>query len=99
MCLIPLSEWSSIDLYDGGFGEGVGSDELVVGGMESDNDDTDLASNSLGSPREIAGFETESAELAVTTTGTHEMDSLGSDTGVGFLSAGFESALLPCKIL
>jgi hypothetical protein len=27
------------------------------------------------------------------------MDSLGSDTGVGLLSSGFESALLPCKFL
>jgi hypothetical protein len=27
------------------------------------------------------------------------MDSLCTNTGVGFLSAGFESALLPCKFL
>ncbi len=82
---------------DGGFGEGVGSDEFVVGRMESNDNYTDLAGNTLRSPREVAGFETESTELSVTTTGTDKMDSLGSDTGVGFLSAGFESALLPCK--
>jgi len=98
VCLIPLSERSSIDLNNGGFGEGVGSDELVVRRMESDDDDTDLAGDTLRGPREVAGFETESTELAVATTGADEMDSLGSDTGVGFLSAGFESALLPCKI-
>jgi hypothetical protein len=99
VCLIPLSERSSIDLDDGGFGESVGSDQFVVGRMESDNDHTDFASDSLRGPREVARFETKSTELSVTTTGADEMDSLGSDTGVGFLSAGFESALLPCKIL
>jgi hypothetical protein len=50
MCLIPLSERSSIDLDDGGFGEGVGSDEFVVGRMECDDDDTDLAGDTLGGP-------------------------------------------------
>lgn len=85
-------------MNDGGFGEGIGSDEFVVGGMESDDDHTDLARDALRSPREVASFETESTELSVATAGTDEMDSLGSDTGVGFLSAGFESALLPCKI-
>jgi hypothetical protein len=83
---------------DGGLGEGVCSDEFVVGRMESDDNHTDLTSNTLRSPGEVAGFETESTELSVATTGTDEMDSLGSDTGVRFLSAGFESALLPCKI-
>lgn len=29
--LVPLSEWSSVDLDHGGLGEGVGSDEFVVG--------------------------------------------------------------------
>ena len=41
------------------------------------------------------GFETEGTEFSVSTTGTDEMDSLGSDTGTCFLSSGFESALLP----
>lgn len=99
MCLVPLSEGGGIDLDDGGFGEGVGSDQLVVGGVVGDNDHTDLAGNTLRGPREVTGFETKGTELSVATTGTDEMDSLRSDTGVGVLSAGFESALLPCKIL
>ena len=82
---------------DGGFGQGVGSDQLVVGRMVGDNDNTDLAGDTLRCPGEVTGFETESTVFAVTTTGTDEMDSLCSDTGVGLLSAGFESALLPCK--
>jgi len=48
--LIPLSKRGSIDLDDGGFGEGVGSDKLVVGRMEGDDDDTDLSCNTFRSP-------------------------------------------------
>lgn len=97
--LVPLTERSGIDLDDGGAGEGVGSDQLVVGRVESDDDHTDLAGDTLRAPGKVAGLETEGTELAVSSTGADKMDSLGSNTGVGLLSAGFESALLPCKIL
>lgn len=50
VCLIPLSERSGINLHDSGSGESVGSDQLVVGGVESDDDHTDLAGNALRSP-------------------------------------------------
>lgn len=50
VCLIPLSERSGIDLNNGGFGKGVCSNKFVVGGMVSDDDDTDLAGNPLRSP-------------------------------------------------
>jgi len=99
VCLIPLSERSGVNLDDGGSGKGVCSDQLIVGRVENDDNHTDLAGNTLRSPGEVASFETKSTVLAVATTSTDEMDSLGSDTGVGFLSAGFENALLPCKIL
>lgn len=95
--LVPLAERNGVDLDDGGTGQGVGADQLVVGRVESDSDDADLAGNTLRSPREVAGVEAEGAELAVTTTGADEMDALGSNTGVGWLAAGFESALLPCN--
>jgi hypothetical protein len=97
--LIPLTEWSGIDLDDGGLGEGVGADQLVVGRMEGDGNDTDLAGNTLRSPGEVAGVEAEGTEFAVSTTGADEMDSLCANTGVGWLTAGFESALLSCKII
>ena len=99
VCFIPLTEGGGINLDNGGFGEGVGSDKFVVRGVESDDDNTDLAGNTLRGPGEVASFETKGTEFAVTTTGADKMDSLGTDTGVGFLSAGFESALLPCKFL
>lgn len=99
VCLVPLAERSGIDLDNGGLGEGVGSDQLVVGRMVGDDDNTDFTSNAFGSPGKVTGFETKSTELAVTTTGTDKMDSLGTDTGVGSLATGFESALLPWKFL
>jgi hypothetical protein len=64
--------------------------------MEGDGDDADLAGDTLRTPGEVAGVETEGTELAVTTTGADKMDTLGANTGVGWLTAGFESALLPC---
>ena len=99
VCFVPLTEGGGIDLDDGGLGEGVGSDEFVVRGMEGNDDDTDLAGDALRGPGKVAGFEAEGTEFAVTTTSADKMDSLGSDTCVGFLSAGFECALLPCKFL
>jgi hypothetical protein len=99
VCFVPLTEGGGIDLDNRGLGEGVCADKFVVGRVESDDDDADLAGNTLRGPGEVAGFEAESTGLAVTTTGADEMDSLGPNTGVGFLSAGFESALLPCKFL
>jgi hypothetical protein len=50
MCFIPLTERSSINLNNGGFGEGVGSDEFVVGRMERYDDYTDLSCNTLRTP-------------------------------------------------
>ena len=93
--LVPLTEWSGIDLDDGGAGQGVGADQLVVGWMEGDTNDADLAGNTLRSPGEVAGVETESAELAVSSTGADKVNTLGTDTGVGWLAAGLECALLP----
>ena len=43
MCFKPLSKGRRINLHDGGFGQGVGAHELVIGRMEADRDDTDFA--------------------------------------------------------
>lgn len=91
--LVPLSEWGGIDLDDGGLGEGVGADQLVVRRVESDGDDTDFAGDALAAPGEVAGIETECAELAVATASADEVDSLGSDTGVGRLATLLESSV------
>jgi len=90
--LVPLTEGGGIDLDDGGAGEGVGADELVVGRVKGDGDDADLAGDAFGAPGEVAGLEAEATELAIAATGAHEMDALGADTGVGGLAALLESS-------
>lgn len=56
--LVPLTERSGIDLDDGGLGQGVGSDQLVVGRVVGDDDDTGLAGDTLGGPGKVTGVET-----------------------------------------
>lgn len=94
--LVPLSEGGGIDLDDGALGQGVGSDQLVVGGVVGDTDDTGLAGAALGAPGEVARVETEGTVLVVTTTSSDGVDALGANTGVGTLATSLESALLPC---
>lgn len=94
--LVPLSEGGSVDLDDGAAGQGVCADELVVGGVVGDGNDTGLAGAALGGPGEVARVETQGTVLGVTTTGADGVDSLGADLGVGTLAASLESALLPC---
>jgi len=94
--LVPLTEGSGIDLDNGGLGKGVGTDQLVVGRVVGDNDDTGLAGAALGGPGEVAGVEAQGTVLVVTATGADGVNTLGTDTGVGLLAAGLESALLPC---
>lgn len=94
--LVPLTEGGGVDLDDGGLGQGVCADKLVVGGVVGDADDTGLAGAALGGPGEVTGVEAESAVLVVAAAGADGVDSLGADTGVGTLATGLESALLPC---
>jgi len=94
VCFVPLSEGCGIDLDDRALGQGVCSDEFVVGRMERHADNTGLAGDGFGAPREVARVEAEGAELAVAATGADEMDALGADTGVGGLTTLLESSLL-----
>lgn len=91
MGLVPLSKWGGIDLNDGGAGQGVGTDKLVVGGVVDDTDDTGLLGDALRAPGEIAGLETQSTELAVSAAGADKMNTLRANTGIGGLAALLES--------
>jgi hypothetical protein len=53
---------------------GAHTDELVVGRVVSDGDNTGLLGDSLGSPGEVTGVETETTELAVSSTGADNVD-------------------------
>jgi hypothetical protein len=94
--LVPLTEGGGINLDNGGLGQGVGTDQLVVGRVVGDNDDTGLAGDTLRGPGEVARVETQGTELLVATAGADGVDALGADTGVGLLTARLENALLPC---
>jgi hypothetical protein len=89
--LVPLSEGGGVDLDDSGAGQGVGADKLVVGGVVDDTDDTGLLGDALGAPGEVAGLETQSTELAVSSAGADKMDTRRANTGVGGLTALLES--------
>ena len=95
MALVPLTEWCSVDLNDGGFGEGVGADELVVGGMIHDGDDAGLARNGFGAPGEVTGIEAEGTEFAVAAADTDGVDALAADASRGCLTAFLEGSEIP----
>jgi hypothetical protein len=92
--LVPLLEGGSVNLDDGSLDEGVGTDQLVRGGVVSDTEDTALTGGGLRGPGEVTGLKTESAELVVATAGADEVDLLGANLGVGGLTAKLELSLL-----
>ena len=59
MRFVPLTERRGVDGDDGVLDEGLGSDQLVVAGVVDGVDDTRLASDRLGSPREVTGVQSE----------------------------------------
>jgi hypothetical protein len=93
--LIPLAERGGIDLDNGGLGQGVCTDQLVVRRVVGDDDDTGLAGAAFGGPGKVARVETKGTVLVVAAASADDVDSLRADTGVGLLTAGLESALLP----
>lgn len=94
--LVPLAEGGGVDLDDGGLGQGVGADQLVVGRVVGDGDDTGLAGGALRGPREVTRVQAQGTVLVVAAAGADGVDALGADTGLRRLAAKLESALLPC---
>lgn len=84
--LVPLTEGSGIDLNNSGLGQGVGSNQLIVRRVVCNNCKSGLSGNTLGSPREVTGLNSQSSELLVATSGSDTVDTLGADLGVGGLS-------------
>jgi hypothetical protein len=90
---VPLTERSGINLDDGTLDESVGTDQFVVGGVVNDSQDTSLAGDTLGTPGEVTGLETESTTLEVTTADTNQVNTLGTQLGVGRLTTQLEPFL------
>jgi len=94
VCLVPLLEWRSIDINDSALHKGVGADKFVVRCIVNNRDNPCLFRNGFRAPRKVAGFETESTEFEVTTTGTDGVNALRTELGVGGLATEFELPLL-----
>lgn len=90
--LIPRSEWRSINLNDGRFGKSIRSDKFVVGRMESDDDDTGLSGDTLAAPAEVASVESQTSELSVAAASSDEMDTLVTNSSVGWLPTFLEGS-------
>ena len=93
MRLVPLPERRRVDLHHRRFGEGVGADKLVVGRVESYDDDAHFAGHALGAPGEVAGVDAQGTVFLVAAARADEMDTLGTDTGVGGLAAFLECSV------
>jgi hypothetical protein len=92
--LVPLTERGGIDLNDSTLDKGVGSDQLVVGGVVDNANDTSLAGDSLRSPRKVSSLESQGTVLQVATTNPDGVNSLGAQLGHSWLTAEFEFSLL-----
>lgn len=74
MSFVELSEWSSINDNDGALYQGLGTDQLVVGCVVDDVQDTGLTCGTFRGPGKVSSLETESTELAVSTTSADKMN-------------------------
>lgn len=86
-----------VDLDDGRLGEGVGADELVVGGVVGHDDRTGLARAALRAPGEVTAVEAEGPVLVVAAVGADGVYALVANASVGGLAAWLGSAFLPCR--
>jgi hypothetical protein len=82
-------EGDGIDSDDGVLDEGLGTDELVAGGVVDDVEDAGGLDCGFGTPGEVAAVEAEGASLGVAATGADGGDALGAKLGVGREAAKF----------
>jgi len=82
--LVPLLEGGRVDGDNGVLHEGLGADQLVVGSVVADVEDTALAGAGFRTPGEVTSLQTESAELLVATAYTDDANTVvGGELGVG----------------
>lgn len=87
---VPLSEGGGVNLDDAVLDEGLGTNELVVGSVVNDIDNTGLSGDRLGAPGEGAVINAKSAVLLVATTATDVGDLSGAKLGHGGHTSHFE---------
>ena len=91
---LPLSEGSGINDNNGVLDQGLGSDQLMVGGVVDHVDDPGLARDGLAAPGEVSLIEPQGSVFLVSSTNTKGVDSLGSQLGHGSRSGQLELPLL-----
>ena len=92
---LPLSEGGGVNHHNGVLNEGLGSDQLVVGGVVDDVDDPGLAGDALGAPGEVALVEPEGTVLLVAAPHPQGVDPLGGELGHRGGPGQLELPLLP----
>jgi len=81
--LVPGLEGVGVDQDDGALDEGLGTDQLVIGRVVHDVEDTDLAGADLGTPRKVTGIESQGPELGVSSSAPNLVDAGFADLGHG----------------
>ena len=82
-------EGGGVDGDDGVLDEGLGTDELVAGGVVDDVEDAGGLGDGFGAPGEGATVEAEGASLLVATAGADGVDTASAELGVGGEAAHF----------
>ena len=86
---VPELEGGGVDGDDGVLDEGLGTDQLVGGGVVDDVEDTGGLGDGFGAPGEGATVEAEGAGLLVAAAGADGVDTAGAELGVGGEAAHF----------
>ena len=88
---VPLGEWGSVNGDNAVLYESLGSDQLVVGSVVHDVDDSGFSGGGFWGPVEVTFFESEGSELVVTSSDSDSsnsglvVDELSVSDGSGFL--------------
>jgi hypothetical protein len=81
--LVPALEGVGINHNDGALDQSLRTDQLVVGRVVHDIEDTDLAGADLGTPGKVTCVESEGSELGVSSSAADLMDARFANLGHG----------------
>mmetsp|Transcript_5353 Transcript_5353/g.10365 ORF Transcript_5353/g.10365 Transcript_5353/m.10365 type:complete len:109 (+) Transcript_5353:207-533(+) len=82
-----------INKDDGSFDERLRTDQLIIGGIVYDVEDTNLASTDFGTPREVTTVKAKGTKFFVSSSCANLAHAFFTDTSHGGRSAHFELAL------
>ena len=83
MGLVPALEGVGINHDNGALDQSLGTDQLVVGRVVHDIEDTDLAGADLGTPGKVAGIHSQGSELGVSSSAPDLVDAGFANLGHG----------------